>query len=130
MGCKKRTVTSTVDFSVTTPLLSKTNAAIGKNIGISIISTVATAGGVWDVENVRFSAEALRVRSEKIGNNLHITWASKTGSSYQLQTSSDLVNWSDTGAVIAGNNGEISIDLPISGSGTEAFYKLRLTTAP
>jgi hypothetical protein len=121
---------STVDFSVATPFLGQDHPAIGKNVGLSIISTVATAGGIWDLENVRFSAEALRVRSQKVGNSLRITWASKSGTIYRLQTSSDLVNWSDTDDPVGISNGELSVDVPIDSAARAVFYKLSLVTAP
>lgn len=45
-----------VDFTVTTPIVQPGDAWAGKNIGISIVSDLATGAGYWDLDNVRLTA--------------------------------------------------------------------------
>ena len=124
------TLTAFVDFSATTPFVSKTDAWYGKNIGVSIITTVATSGGIWDVDNVRLTANALQIQFSVVGGNLHITFPTKTGFTYRLQTSTDLVSWTDFSNPVTGNNAEGSVDVPLSTAPGQAFFKLKVTAAP
>jgi hypothetical protein len=47
---------SLVDFTVATPIVQPGDAWAGKNIGISIVSDLATGAGYWDLDNVRLTA--------------------------------------------------------------------------
>lgn len=45
-----------IDFTVATPIVQASDAWAGKNIGISIVSDLATGAGYWDLDNVRLTA--------------------------------------------------------------------------
>jgi hypothetical protein len=51
--------TNLVEFAVAAPALSATHSAIGKNIGLMLVSTAPPpGGGYWDLDNIRLEANA------------------------------------------------------------------------
>jgi len=52
---------------------------------------------------------------------IQVTWMSRCTTQYQLQTSSDLQAWSDSGDVIPGTNGPLWVNAPLVG---KQFYRL------
>jgi hypothetical protein len=50
-----------------------------------------------------------------------LTWMSRCTTQYQLQTSTDLQEWTNSGGLIAGTNGSLWINAPFVEKG---FYRL------
>jgi hypothetical protein len=123
-------LTNLVDFTAVTPVIGTNHPAVGKNIGISIISTVAPAGGIWDLDNVRLRPELLRIQSSVAGGNLRLSWPTQTGPSYQLEVSSDLAAWTASGSPIAGTGADVSTEISFTSGTARGFYRLRLLAQP
>ena len=115
-----------VYFAVASQPLTNNHPALGKNVGVAITSTVAPAGGIWDIDNVTLAAEQLSLTVARVENNLRITWNSRDGATYQLQTSSDLMTWNVTGAPIIGTGSTQSSDVPVPSAASYAFFRLRV----
>lgn len=60
-------------------------------------------------------------------SSLQITWLSRSSTIYQLQLSTDNVNWTNEGAPVPGNNGPIILTQPLTGLTNVAY---RLAWAP
>jgi len=58
---------------------------------------------------------------------VQITFLSQINTSYQLQKSTDLINWSDTGAALTGNNGPVLMSDTLAGA--RAFYRVQWSAA-
>jgi hypothetical protein len=58
---------------------------------------------------------------------VQITFVSRINTTYQMETSTDLVNWSDAGSPLAGNNGPVLMSDTLSGP--RAFYRVRWSAA-
>jgi hypothetical protein len=56
------------------------------------------------------------------GPNLNLNWYGANGVTYQIQDSTDLINWVPYGTPITGTNGPISISIPTAGS-PQMFFR-------
>jgi hypothetical protein len=120
-----------VDLSVTSDTVRSGAPYAGKNIGVSISSAAdfSNAGGVWDADNVRITVgHAVTLRTSIAGSNLRLSWDSIAGTPYQILTAPNVVSPFSvlTQDPITGNGGELSIDLPLTGS--QAFFEVRALT--
>jgi hypothetical protein len=52
---------------------------------------------------------------------IQLTWMSRCTTQYQLQTSTDLLEWTNSGGLIAGTNGPLWINAPFV---EKSFYRL------
>lgn len=76
------------------------------------------------------SSLQLHIYASDEASQFELTWLGVKGKSYQLQSSSDLKEWSDEGEIIRPSvDGELSIPLPLGASGAIAprWYRLKLT---
>ncbi|MGV3773751.1 MAG: hypothetical protein ACO1QB_12675 [Verrucomicrobiales bacterium] len=125
--------THLVDYQVNIPVVKADDAWAGKHAGISILSTVSstTVGGFWDLDHVRFTAkegEDISIKISKKESNLRIAWNSVVGQSYQVQTSQDLVSWSDLEIPIAGDGSELQ--KVIDANQPTRFFRVVVSTLP
>jgi len=111
-------LTNLVDFYVRTPLIGATDPANRKKIGIAITSgaNFQNAGGYWDIDNIRLkelATDATRVSVMREGTNLRVSWAAIAGKTYQVEVSSDLTDWTETGAAQTGIGRTMSVEVPV-----------------
>jgi hypothetical protein len=59
------------------------------------------------------------------GTNLLFGWSGIPGVSYQVQWSTNLVDWQPLGSPLAGTNGPMQITLPVDGSQALEFFRLQ-----
>ncbi|HEX4120467.1 MAG TPA: hypothetical protein VH619_07620, partial [Verrucomicrobiae bacterium] len=77
------------------------------------------SGGVGSVFTL------LTVGAVTQGNSLDLIWNGEAGADYQVESSTDLVNWTAVGPPMAGSNGVNSVALPI-GTDPGTFFRLVL----
>ncbi len=122
-----------VDFHVNVPVRSG-DAWSGKNIGIMIVSAVdpMLAGGYWDLDNVRLTATpllGLKLKIEKAGSNVQVSWISDANLNYQLRVSQDLKTWANYQTPVAGTGNEIVKTIPVSEM-PHAFLTVTISSKP
>jgi hypothetical protein len=126
--------TNLVDFAVHVPFVKAGDAWAGQNIGIRLRSVVSqeSAGGYWDVDNVRLTAEtapALTLSISLEGSNLHVAWPSIVGYQYQMKVTEDWQTWREYDAPLAGTGAELQKSVPI-GEFPAAFFGVQSTPTP
>jgi hypothetical protein len=94
------TNTHFVDFQVHVPAVKAGDAWVGQNIGIQLLSTASftSAGGYWDIDNVRLTESPAPVLSDPIIANgqFGFTVVSQPGVSFEIQASTNILassNW-------------------------------------
>ena len=70
-------------------------------------------------------AEAIVISTTRSANSLHFGWPSAAGLQYQLQGSTNLVNWTNLGDVVAGSGSPLSITVPIKNAPV-GFFRLEI----
>jgi hypothetical protein len=101
----------------------------GKNMGVQILSTVATnlVGGYWDLDNVRlFSIRESALLNPAVKNNqFTFTLQSEPSLRVEILASTNLAttNWSSLG-VVTNSTGTMSFTNSISGL-EQRFYRAR-----
>jgi hypothetical protein len=68
-------------------------------------------------------AVSLAVGAGTQGSNFNLLWNGAQGANYQVESSTDLVNWTPVGPVMAGSNGVNSVALAI-GADPGTFFRL------
>jgi hypothetical protein len=127
-------LTNFVDFHVVTPSISPTDPFQLKHIGIKIASTATfqNGGGYWDVDNIRLTELVTpwpHLAVTRSGTNVRVTWAALQGRTYQVQTSENLVNWTNIGALQPGIGKDVTVELPIENVGAK-FIQVVETPTP
>lgn len=125
------TSTRFVDFTASTPTLEAGNPAIGKQLGILIEALVLPeqAGGYWDLDNVRLTAEGeagVELRHARVDGGLELKWTSQTGMEYQLRSSTDLMAWLPEGGRLLGTGGDLTRAVVVEPSGNR-FFSLEIS---
>lgn len=74
-------------------------------------------------ENLKF--EIVRWTDPALGPQarVQLTFLSRLNTNYQMQKSTDLVSWTDTGSVVAGNSGKLLMSDTLEGE--KAFYRVQ-----
>jgi len=119
------------DHTLTAPATVGGSAWLDKPIGIMFFSSTPfeTAGGVWDIDNVRLTREeGLFIRFALEGSNLRITWKSLAGAQYQVRVSDDLTAWADYETSVSGTGGDLSRLIPTTGD--QRFFTVRAIAVP
>jgi hypothetical protein len=65
---------------------------------------------------------SLVVQAVPQGTNLNLGWFGANGVSYQIQSSTDLINWTPYGNPVTGTNGPINITIP-PGASPQMFFR-------
>jgi len=119
-----------LDVTAHLPTVQSTNAWTGKNIGISIMSTVSLAlqGGIWDVDNVRLSVTGPTLANPGItGGHFGFTVQSDPGLRFEILASTNITlsssNWTSIGNV-TNVSGSVSFSDP-GGILGQRFYQAR-----
>ncbi len=60
-------------------------------------------------------------------SELQITWLSRSSTQYQLQSSTDMIQWHNTGELIHGTNGPLWVNQPVQ---ERTFYRLSWSPLP
>ncbi len=109
--------TNLVDFVVQVPVVMATDPWAGRHLGIQVRSTTPfeLEGGYWDVDHLRLEAipePVVTLKLEPVDGQLRLSWASRSGWTYQIQTSFNLQSWTDWGAPLAGTDTELRQMVP------------------
>lgn len=56
---------------------------------------------------------------------LSLSFSTAAGAMYQLQTSTDFIDWSDDGAIINGNGGDMTFQPQPTAPAGQEFFRLR-----
>lgn len=99
--------------------ISPTVCSDGLNRFLVTWSSYATSG---DVELFARSYDLIRVNITSQGNGVRISWNTKPGRSYQLQTSSDYITWTNYGAIRVATAFSDYVD--INSATTSAAYRV------
>jgi hypothetical protein len=118
-------LTNLVYFNATSGPLKNGHPALGKHIGISIVSKVATSGGIWDIDDVQIRESVFALTTSRLASILRISWPARAGTTYQLQKSEDLLNWADLRAPVQAAGTEVLVAEPLDPAG-RAFYRVRV----
>lgn len=129
--------THMVDISATSHGVVSGAPWLNSNIGVYIASAsdFTTAGGVWDIDNVRVKVDhGVTLRFALEGTNLRISWDSQPGVQY-LPLRADRISgvpgdytfvpFADSAV---GDGSELSLTVPITGS--MSFYEVRSPVSP
>jgi hypothetical protein len=122
-------LTNFVDFTLNAPFVEQTNAWVGKQIGVAITSTVAQAGGIWDIDNVRLTANPLRLQIAFNGPKVELTWPTTAGVTYDVEVSGDLINWINYSGPLTGTGSPITMNISYL-SQRGGFFRLKLLSNP
>ena len=111
------TTSHLVDFTVDLATVKSTDAWAGQHIGMMIVSAgdPSLAGGYWDLDNVRLTAEPsseIKLTFQRVGSNVQLSWLSATNSSYQVKISEDLQTWTNYQDRVVGTGGAIVKTIP------------------
>jgi hypothetical protein len=109
--------TNMVDFVVRVPIVQATDPWAGRHLGIQVRSTTpfALEGGYWVVDHLRLEAlpePTVTLKLESRENQVRLSWNSHTGWTYQLQTSSNLQGWANSGEPRRGTGSELEQWIP------------------
>ena len=121
--------TNFVDFTVKVPGVRSTDAWAGKNIGIAILSAVGfeSAGGYWDVDNVRLTAKQEPILSAPAiqNNQVVLTLKSEPALRFEILSNTNVAigTWTTIGMVTNGT-GTVSFT-NATPNASAAFYQLR-----
>jgi hypothetical protein len=55
--------------------------------------------------------------------NLNLLWTGVSGVTYQVQSSTNLIDWQSYGGLVEGSNGTMNVDLPL-GTEPQLFFRL------
>jgi hypothetical protein len=126
--------TNLVDYAVAVPFVMAGDPWAGQNIGIRFRSLVSaeTAGGYWDLDNVRLTAEAAPVLALSFsvdGSDLRLAWPSLAGYLYQVKFTEDWNTWQDFESPVAGTGGEVVKPVPM-GTRPAVFFGVAVIGAP
>ena len=120
-----------VDFSAQTPVVQPTNAWAGQNIGIEFLVTSGfdTAGGDWDVDNVRLNespAPALLVNPVVVNGQGCFGLESPPGTAFNILGTGNVAtpgtNWTSIGTMTS-TSGGLWITDPATNSPPQRFYR-------
>ena len=112
-----------LDFHVRVPVVQPTDAWAGKHIGIEFKPTVDHdgEGGYWDIDNVRLFSGPDPLVITRENNDARLAWKTIPGYQYQLQSSDNLVDWTNEGLPAPGTGGTISQLYPIASNPRRLF---------
>jgi hypothetical protein len=121
------------DFVVRVPAVRPLDVWAGQPLGIRIESTVGgeSQGGYWDVDHVRLerlSEPVPRLGFQMQPGGLRLNYGTEVGYRYQLEKSSDLLDWTPVGEAAAGTGSGVELDLPTPGEA--GSFRLRVTSIP
>jgi hypothetical protein len=72
---------------------------------------------------------ALAMTGAQQGGNLNLSWFGASGATYQVQCSTNLVDWTPYGAPVTGGNAMINITAPVATAG-QMFFRFNAAQAP
>ena len=128
------TNTRLVEFSTSVPVVLPEDPWAGRRLGIALLSGVTKEsgleGGYWDLDHIRLHVNrgdsfSLAVTPEP--EALRIAWPGENGLQYQVQTSTNLVTWSDLGPLRPGSGTNLEVVLPTT---PEDITFVRVASAP
>lgn len=116
-----------VDIEFSTPMLGAGHPAVGKQIGIEFLSTVAPdkAGGYWDFDNVRLEQTPLRpnLSIARAGQGVELRVSGEPGQQVEILTTASLGSagtiWTSLGTF---TNETGALTIPDTLGSTQKFY--------
>jgi hypothetical protein len=84
---------------------------------------VAMAGPYSGTFSITAAAVPLSVALGPQSTNLNLLWSGASGVTYQIQSSTNLIDWQPYGGAITGSNGAINVALPMS-TQSQLFFRL------
>jgi hypothetical protein len=84
---------------------------------------VAMAGPYSGAFTIIAPAVALSAALGPQSTSLNLLWEGAGGVTYQVQSSTNLIDWQAYGGVVQGSNGTMNLALPV-GTGPQLFFRL------
>lgn len=94
-------------------------------LGLILVAGLAFNGALCPIRATeRVGRPGLELQIKRTAQDVTLTWFGPEGVPCQIESSTDLADWTEIGPIIAGTNGWVSVTLPAVGEG-QGFFRLK-----